>query len=95
MKEMVPENKPSAGGDALVVAIILARVLVMLVLWLGTFLAIFLGYFTVPILLIGLVIAIYMISDLGLFVALKRRQKSVDERQELLKSLEDNPSKDE
>lgn len=91
----MPENKPSAGGDALVVTVILARVLVMLVLWLGVFMAIFLGYFTVPILVIGLVIAINMISDLGLFVALKRRRKLVDDRQEFLKSLDDNPGKDE
>ncbi len=91
----MPENKSTPGGDALVVVIILARVFVMLMLWLGIFLAIFLGYFTVPILLLGLVIVIYMISDLSLFVALKRTRKSVDERQEFIKSLEDNPSKDE
>jgi membrane protein implicated in regulation of membrane protease activity len=91
----VPENKSSPGDDALVIAVILGRVLIMLLLWLGIFAAIFLGYFTVPILLIGVVIAIYMISDLGLFVRLKQRRKLADERQKLIESLEDNPGKDE
>ncbi len=89
------EDKPSPGDDALVVAIIIARVVVMLVLWLGIFMAIFLGYFYVPVLLVGLVIGIYMISDLSLFVTLKRRRKIVNERQEFIKSLENHPSKDE
>lgn len=91
----MPENKPSPGVDVLVVSIILARVLVMLVLWLGVFLSIFLGYFTIPLILLGLASVIYVISDMRMFAAIKRRQKMVDERQEFLQSIEDNPSKDE
>lgn len=93
----MPENKPSEteSGDAFAIMVILVRVFIMLALWLGVFLAIFLGYFTVPILVIGLIITVYIVSDLGLFFTLKRRRVSGDQRQEFLESLEDNVTKKE
>jgi Kef-type K+ transport system membrane component KefB len=86
----VAENKHSPGGDVIVSALIVARVLIILVVWLGVFLAIFLGYFTVPILLIGVITVIYLISDLGLFVVLKRRRKLKSERQEFVETMQSN-----
>jgi apolipoprotein N-acyltransferase len=86
----VAENKPSQGSDAVVVVVILARVFFMLVVWLVVFLGIFLGYFTVPVLLIGLITAIYLISDLGLFVTLKRRGQKTSERKEFIETIQDD-----
>ncbi len=82
------EEKPPRG-EAFVMVVILARVTIILVLWLGVFLATFLGYFTVPVFLIGLVVAIYMLSDLGLYLAIRRRRRRVDQRRMFLDSLED------
>ena len=84
------ENKPSPSSDVIVVIVILARVFVMLVMWLCVFLAIFLGYFTVPFLLISLITAVYLISDQGLFVTLKRRRKHISEGQEFIESIKDD-----
>ena len=84
------ENKPSPSSDVIVVIVILARVFVMLVMWLCVFRAIFLGYFTVPFLLISLITAVYLISDLGLFVTLKRRRKHISEGQEFIESIKDD-----
>lgn|GEM_PF-2194684 len=89
------ENKPSPSTDAIVVIVILARVFIMLALWLLVFLGIFLGYFTVPILLIGIITAIYMISDLGLFVTLKQRKQKNNERKEFIESIQDDPDQEE
>ena len=77
----------------MVMIVILARVSIILVLWLGVFLATFLGYFTVPVILIGLVIGFYMLSDLGLYLVIRRRRRKVDQRQEFLKSMKDESSK--
>ena len=86
------EDKPSRGGEALVMVVILVRVGIILALWLGVFLATFLGYFTVPVILIGFVIAIYMLSDLGLFLVIRRRRRKVDQRREFLDSSKDESS---
>jgi hypothetical protein len=90
----VSDNKPSPGSDAVVVIVILARVFVMLAIWLAVFLAIFLGYFTVPFLLISVITAIYLITDLGLFVTLKRRRKAISERQKFIESNQDESTQE-
>jgi apolipoprotein N-acyltransferase len=91
----VSETKPSPSADAVVVIVILARVFFMLVVWLLVFLGIFLGYFTVPILLIGIITAVYLISDFGLFVTLKRRGIKSSERKEFIESItDDTPEKE-
>ena len=70
-------------------------VFLMLVLWIGVFLAIFLGYFTVPLLLIGIITAVYLISDLGLFVTLKKRVNPLSERQKIIESNKDDSTEKE
>jgi len=82
----VPERDSSSSIDPWVGVVIIVRVVVILIIWLGLFLSIFLGYFTVPILLIGLVTVIYMLSDLGIFVAIKRRQQAMKERQKMIET---------
>lgn len=76
----------STATDFWVTLVIIGRVVMILVLWVTLFLAIFLGYFTFPVLLIGLVTIIYMISDFGLYMTVKRRQRARQEREALLKS---------
>ena len=89
------DNNQSQSPDAVVVIVILARVFFMLVIWLLVFLGIFLGYFTVPIILIGIITVVYLISDLGLFVTLKRRRQKINERKEFIESIEDDSTQKE
>jgi amino acid transporter len=78
------ERNPAT--DFWVTLVILGRVVMILVLWVTLFVAIFLGYFTLPVLLIGLVTVIYMISDFGLYMTVKKRQQRArQEREALLK----------
>jgi hypothetical protein len=74
--------------DIWVGLVIIGRVILMLVIWISLFLAIFLGYFTYPLFLIGLLTLIYALSDLGIFVALKKRKRESTRsgRDEFLKS---------
>lgn len=72
-------------SDPLLLVLILARVGVILVVWLAIFLAMFLGYFTVPILLVGGLAVIYSLADLGLYVALKRQTKTEQLRHQFLR----------
>ncbi len=74
-------NQQPASIDPWISVVIIVRVIAILVLWIVLFLSIFMGYFTFPILLIGLVTVIYMISDLGIFVTLKRRQEAARQKQ--------------
>ena len=74
------EDPDSPDFDFLLNIVIILRVGLILVVWIALFLAIFMGYFTFPIILIGLVSLVYAISDLGLFLARKRsKEKSSDE----------------
>jgi len=71
-------------SDPLLLVLILARVSLILVIWLAIFLAMFLGYFTVPILMVGGLAVIYSLADLGMYVALKRQTKSQHLRYQFL-----------
>jgi predicted DNA repair protein MutK len=65
--------------------IIVGRVVVVLLIWLALFLAMFLGYFTVPILLVGVMTLVYGLSDIGLFVAMRRQQQARDARRDFVR----------
>lgn len=84
------EKKHTPGGDVIVSVLIIVRVIIIMVVWLGVFLAIFLGYFTIPILLMGIITIIYLISDFGFFVALKRQRKTTSDRREFVDTMQDN-----
>lgn len=56
----------------LVGVFVIARVAFFLVIWIVLFLGMFLGYFTFPILMIGAVVVLYALSDVGLYVAVRR-----------------------
>ncbi len=89
------ENKPSPNTDAFIVIVILVRVFVVLALWLGMFLVIFFGVFTVPFILMTLITAVYLISDLGLFATLKRRGITKSERQKFIEAIKDDSTQKE
>ena len=75
----MPEENTSGKSDIWVSVVIVVRVILMMVIWIALFLAIFLGYFTFPLFLIGLLTLIYALSDLGIFVAWrKRRQRAIE-----------------
>jgi hypothetical protein len=71
--------------DPLLLVLILARVGFVLVVWLAIFLAMFLGYFTVPILMVGGLAVIYSLADLGMYVALKRQNRTEFLRHQFLR----------
>jgi uncharacterized YccA/Bax inhibitor family protein len=72
-------------SEPLLLVLVLARVGLILVIWLAIFLAMFLGYFTVPILMVGGLAVIYSLADLGLYVALKRQAKTDQMRHQFLR----------
>lgn len=75
------ENSSTRSNEgtslSLVVALVATiRVIIILVVWLMMFFGMFVGYFTVPILLIGALVLIYSIFDIGLAVYVRRVEKS-------------------
>lgn len=68
----MPEEDKNNKIGALTGVIIIVRVVFVLIIWLGLFVAMFLGYFTVPILVVGGITLIYALSDLGVFYAIKK-----------------------
>ena len=88
------EEKPTGSRDPFLLLAILIRVLLILIVWLGVFLATFLGYFTVPVILIGIVAISYMLSDIGLYVAFRRRDTRSMQRRRLLDSFKNRPTKE-
>jgi apolipoprotein N-acyltransferase len=80
--------------DVVSLFFILFRVAIILVTWLGVFLATFLGYFTVPMVLIGVVVLIYTVSDIGLFLAFRHKGNGSDQRKLFLKTFFNRSRKD-
>jgi protein-S-isoprenylcysteine O-methyltransferase Ste14 len=83
----MPEKDPNQRANPLLMVFIIGRVIIILLVWLGVFLAMFLGYFTVPIILIGALAVIYALADLGFYVAVNRQRKARDLRKSFLNSL--------
>ncbi|MBN2047023.1 MAG: hypothetical protein JW750_04185 [Anaerolineaceae bacterium] len=67
---------------------IIVRVAVILVIWLGLFLAMFLGYFTIPILLIGIFTLTYAISHLRPMIYDKTEDAMLHQREAFLEESE-------
>lgn len=82
----MPEERQSGHTEPVLIMIIVGRVVVVLLIWLALFLAMFLGYFTVPILLVGVMTLVYGLSDIGLFVAMRRQQQARDARRAFVRS---------
>lgn len=68
-----PDRQHGPSVDIWVGLVIIGRVLMITVVFLALFLAIFMGYFTFPIVVIAVVSIVYMISDVGLYMAIKKR----------------------
>jgi len=62
------------------------RVIVAITVWLVLFLGVFLGYFTVPILLVTALTLLYSVTDIGLFMTVRRRERARKEREALLRA---------
>jgi predicted DNA repair protein MutK len=67
--------------------LIILKVALVLVIWLGIFLAMFMGYFTVPLLLVGGLVLVYSLTEIGLAMAINR-QKADDLRRDFLRATE-------
>ena len=52
------------------------RVIVVIMVWLVLFLGVFLGYFTIPIFLVGGLILLYSVTDIGLLFTVRRRERT-------------------
>ena len=80
-----PSQEPvSPPPRWLMAALVLLRVGVTLAGTLVLFLGIFLGYFTVPILLIGAFVLLYALSDVGLLMAVRRTEAARSKRETTL-----------
>lgn len=80
------EDDHSKRTNPLLMAFIIGRVVIILLVWLGVFLAMFLGYFTVPVILIGAMAIIYALVDLGFYMTVNRQKKASDLRHSFLDS---------
>lgn len=70
--------------------IVLVRVGLALLIWVMLFLGLFLGYFTFPVLLVGVLFLIYAVLDLGLLFTVRRQEKDRSARQEFLQYQQDS-----
>ena len=86
--------KDPRRSDVVSLFFVLFRVVILLITWLGVFLATFLGYFTLPMVLIGVVVLIYTISDIGLFLAFRQKGSGSDQRKLFLKTFFNRSRKD-
>lgn len=87
IKVEMPEPKQPKRTNPLLMAFVLGRVIIILLVWLGVFLAMFLGYFTVPVILIGAMAIIYALVDLGFYMSVNRQKKASDLRHSFLSKL--------
>ena len=74
------------GEQALAVFRIFLHVASVFVLWFILFLGLFLGYFTFPVLIIGILILVYALLDLGLLFRMHHQERARQLRQEFLRS---------
>lgn len=81
------EKHKSASADLWFTIVIVGRVAFMIGIWLLLFLMLFLGYFTVPIILIGGITLVYMLSDFGMVYIMKRQKKAQEQRKELIEQI--------
>lgn len=72
-----------------VAIVVIARVFFTLALALVLFLGMWVGYFTLPLLIIGAVILFYALSDLGLLLLVRQREQSRKEREAFLQEQDD------
>jgi len=76
----VPTISPLIG------VVVVIRVLLILTVWLVLFLGVFLGYFTVPIILVTVFTILYSVTDVGLFITVRQRERARQERQASLRA---------
>ena len=69
-------NHEGASLSFVVALVATIRVVIILVVWLMMFFGMFVGYFTVPIVLIGVLVLVYSIFDIGLAVYVRRTEKN-------------------
>ena len=80
----MPEGKRSLFAESFLTLWIVIRVVLILAVWIGLFLALFLGYFTVPIILVLVLTAIYWISDAVFLVASRLQEQANKDRNAML-----------
>lgn len=80
-------QKKGVPGISLLVGLgVVVRVIVILTGWLALFRGVFLGYFTVPILLVSALAILYSVTDVGLFITVRRRERARKERSAFLRA---------
>lgn len=79
-------EKGTPRFSLLIGLVVIIRVIVVLAVWLALFLGVFLGYFTVPLLLVSVLTVLYSVTDIGLFITVRRRERVRKERQASLRA---------
>jgi hypothetical protein len=82
----VAKQDGTQGISPLVGLVVVIRVIGVLAVWLLLFLGVFLGYFTVPILLVAALTVLYSVTDIGLFITVRRRERARREREDFLRA---------
>ncbi len=80
--------------DAFVGFVIFFRVGLALLVWVALFLGLFLGYFTFPVLLVGILLLLYAVLDLGLFVRIQRQERAREARRAYLQEQHEKSKED-
>ncbi len=82
----MPEGSKAHVPEPLLFLWVIVKVALFIGIWLAIFLTMFLGYFTIPVIMIGVLVVIYTITDIGAYVALKRQRTGAELRAEFQKT---------
>lgn len=82
----MPEGSNAHIPEPLMFVWVILKVVSFLGIWLAIFLAMFLGYFTIPIIMIGILAVIYAFADIGTYITNKRQRRLTELRTEFQKT---------
>ncbi len=71
----MPEDSKAHIPESLMFIWVILRVVIFLAIWLAIFLAMFLGYFTIPIIMVGVLAIIYAFADIGVYITMNRQRR--------------------
>jgi hypothetical protein len=76
----MPEGSKAHIPEPLLFMWVIVKVALFIGIWLAIFMTMFLGYFTIPVIMIGVLVIVYAITDIGAYVAVKRQRTGAELR---------------
>ena len=71
----MPGSSKASVPEPLMFLWVILKVVSFLGIWLAIFLAMFMGYFTIPIIMIGILALVYAFADVGTAITNKRQRR--------------------